>query len=52
MKQGDRVISTKTGKAGVIEVLYAPGMPKCAVVRFNGSMEGYYTDRAQLKLAN
>lgn len=50
MKQGDRVLYKPTGKAGTIEVLYAPGMAKCSVVRFDGQQEGYYTDRTQLQL--
>lgn len=49
MKQGSRVSDKVTGKTGIIEVVLAPGMPQCAVVRWDGHQEGYYALRSQLE---
>lgn len=49
MKQGSRVKHKLTGELGTIELVLAPGLPNCAVVVWDGQMEGYYIVKTDLE---
>lgn len=50
MKQGSRVIHKVTKKIGIIDRMFAPGAMNHSVVCWDGEMEGYYINRADLEL--
>lgn len=48
MKIGDKVRNTKSGSVGEVALVKVPGLPDCALVRFNPISDGYCIPRSQL----